>query len=108
MLMDNDSKPRAPKGQFQKGRSGNPGGRPKKNGDVVAAAREHTATAIHTLAHLMQHAESEATRAQGARILLERGWGAPTQYIEQNTTLADEIDAVKKRDAAYEAKQGAG
>jgi hypothetical protein len=93
-------------GRFKKGVSGNPGGRPKANADVIAAARAHTTKAIETLASLMVNADTDATKVSAARALLERGWGAPVQSIETKTSLADELEAVKKRDAAFEATRG--
>jgi hypothetical protein len=39
-------------GTFQKGKSGNPGGRPKQIAEVKALARTHTITAINTLASI--------------------------------------------------------
>ena len=62
--------------KWQKGESGNPGGRPKLLGDVQAAAREHTAEALAVLAAIMRDPKQPAaTRVSAAEKLLERGMG---------------------------------
>ena len=61
---------------FQKGRSGNPGGRPKAVKDVEAAAREHTPLAMQTLADICADAAAPAAaRVSAASTLLDRGLG---------------------------------
>ncbi len=65
---------------FQKGKSGNPGGRPKVAKDVQALARTHTKTAIETLVKCMQTTDPR-TRVAAAQALLDRGCGKPGQAV---------------------------
>jgi HEAT repeat protein len=68
--------------KFQKGQSGNPGGRPKVIGDVQALAREHTPEAVQTLANIMRDVEAApAARVAAANAILDRGYGKPLQQI---------------------------
>lgn len=53
----------------------------KVGADVRALAREYTEQAIETLAKAMTKAEEWSARVAAAKILLERGWGAPKQDI---------------------------
>lgn len=65
---------------FQKGVSGNPGGRPKD--EIKHLARQHTESAIRTLAGIMnQEGSSESARVAAANSLLDRGWGKAAQII---------------------------
>jgi Family of unknown function (DUF5681) len=67
---------------FQKGQSGNPGGRPKEVAEVKELAREYTAEAIQTLVSIMTNPKSTpAARVSAANALLDRGYGKPPQHI---------------------------
>ncbi len=75
---------------FQKGESGNPGGRAKvKLADgrtLTDLAREHTVEAVQTLADIMRdEGAPAASRVAAADKILNRGWGQAPQTV----TLAD-------------------
>src|SRR5215213_3883695 len=61
--------------RFEKGRSGNPGGRPKGNGEIRELARLHTETALATLVEICESGENESARVAAANAILDRGWG---------------------------------
>lgn len=65
---------------FQKGQSGNPGGRPKAEVQVRDLARQHTEAAIKALVAALA-AKQESTRVSAAQALLDRGWGKAAQII---------------------------
>jgi hypothetical protein len=67
---------------FQKGQSGNPGGRPKVVAEVRELARKHTSKAVETLVSIMTNTKAEpAARVSAANSLLDRGYGKPPQHI---------------------------
>jgi hypothetical protein len=65
---------------WQKGKSGNPGGRPREIAEVRGLARQHTAAAIKRLAHWMDSDDARASVAASVA-LLDRGWGRSPQAI---------------------------
>jgi hypothetical protein len=64
--------------RFVKGRSGNPGGRPRAALDVQELARAHTADAIQTLIDCLNDPKHKLAAACA---LLDRGWGRPPQAV---------------------------
>jgi hypothetical protein len=100
---------------FEKGISGNPGGRPKVIAEVQNLARKHTKKAIARLAYWMESDDPRASVA-ACQALLDRAWGKPVQPTEvgginaaliapvinllgKPETLKDEIEAEGRGDA---------
>ncbi len=84
---------------FQKGQSGNPGGRPLtrvKDGRTLAQmARDHTEEALNTLLEVMRDkTQPGPARVAAADKVLNRGWGqAPqTLTVEEVRTSRDLSD----------------
>ncbi len=77
---------------FPKGKSGNPGGRPKAEGDIRELARACGPDAIELLSAMMRDTSTAArVRVAAAVAILDRGYGRPAQ----TTSLT--IDAPPRR-----------
>jgi hypothetical protein len=97
----------ARKGQFQKGQSGNPGGRPKKTPDqreVIELAKEAAPRAIGRLVELVGNADPRVA-ISAATAVLERAYGKPTQPLANdaenpiNPPQGPTVDALAKLSA---------
>ena len=78
------------------GRSGNPGGRPKAAHDVQELARGYGPAGILKLAELAgltdaPGAASEAAQIAALNALLDRGFGKPTQPIEDDGDTTPQV-----------------
>lgn len=72
------NKPEQSKGQWKPGQSGNPNGRPSGYAEFKEKCRARTDEAIAALVVALDGEQS----VSAARVLLEFGWGKPTQAVE--------------------------
>lgn len=74
-------------GMFQKGKSGNPGGRAKKTEEertLEAMCRERTTEALATILEIMANGDNERNKLSAAQYVIDRGWGKAAQAIEHS------------------------
>lgn len=64
---------------FVKGKSGNPGGRPKGTEEFRTKCRKLTGQALAALERALDDPDNYV---QASKILLEFGWGKPSQPVE--------------------------
>jgi hypothetical protein len=93
--------------RFQKGTSGNPGGRPKENATLRELALRYTEEAVLTVAAIMQDKKAASnSRLAAANIILDRGHGKPHQTVANSTHISgglthenwiDKLDAEEVR-----------
>lgn len=88
---------------FQKGRSGNPRGRPPVIREVQEMAKELTPQLVSNLFEIATNERANASaRVQASVALLDRGWGRPKQSVDVRVDhnasgLANAIAAAQER-----------
>lgn len=88
-------------GQFVRGKSGNPGGRPKRTEEQKKAlddVRALAPTAARTLRHMLTGKEIPAAqRLKAVEIVLERTYGKPEARVEVSTPDNGIMEEIRKR-----------
>lgn len=74
-------------GRWVKGQSGNPKGRPVKDRSLSAICRTFTEEAVETLVEVMRTGDKPMERVAAATVLLDRGWGRPSQQMDVTIEL---------------------
>lgn len=85
---------------FQKGRSGNPGGRAKKTPDLIEVeelARKASPAAIKRLVEWMESDNARASVA-ACTAILDRAWGKPAQAIEHSGRVSHDLSTLSDAD----------
>jgi hypothetical protein len=67
---------------FQKGQSGNPGGRPKKVREVMELAQDESVESIRALVRIRDECDDPRAVVAAANAILDRGLGKPMQPSE--------------------------
>ena len=78
---------------FEKGKSGNPSGRPKQTAEeleFIQACREKVPAALDKLIVLLD-GESESVALRAAITIIERAYGRPRQEIDMTTYQDDRL-----------------
>lgn len=66
--------------------------------EVRDIARQHTKAAIETLVSVMESSEAPAAaRVAAAQGLLDRGWGKPTQYVQEGENPYDALSLTERQ-----------
>jgi hypothetical protein len=93
-MADDETTPRKqPNGRFQKGQSGNPGGRPKMPREMKDAIQKRTPELLRKLFALAAQNDDLRVKTIAIKELLDRGWGKPAQIVNAKIEGVDVAEA---------------
>ena len=69
-------------GRLAPGQSGNPGGRPKREGEIRQLAQSNTRAVFMRLLEIATKGKDERSVVLACNAILDRGWGKPAQTLE--------------------------
>jgi hypothetical protein len=102
-LKTEQPKRKPPKTAFQPGKSGNPGGRPRKTDEertLEALCREKTPEALATILRIMAGSNMDRAKLAAAQYVLDRGWGRPKESVEHSGPNGGPIEQKSTVDVA--------
>lgn len=91
-------------GRFQKGQSGNPGGRPAKLAELTAQCKDMTPDVLQTVKSIIMNGKAkDADRIAACRLVLEYGFGKATQILEVDVrTQVDSMTSTEREEKINE------
>lgn len=87
---------------FVKGQVANPGGRPKIPEDIKQAFKDLTPKAIETLQKILDDDNAKyADKIKAAEIIMDRGYGKPTQALDVDVNKLPQVIFMGEEDVPF-------
>lgn len=80
---------------FEKGKSGNPNGRPKTTEEFKRKLKEGTVDALEEILYIMSNGEKDNDRLAAAKIVLDKALGTNYKLFENDGEVEDNEITVK-------------